>query len=127
MQWSLLIKMEIKQEIEEYRIRHGNFRTSTGDTHGMFHIPFESNTLRVISSGGIDKEWEHVSVSLKSRCPNWREMCFIKDLFWSEDDCVMQLHPPKSDYVNNHQFCLHMWKPLGAEIPRPPTLAVGIK
>ena len=35
-------------------------------------------------------------------CPTWEEMCFIKNIFWEEEESAMQLHPPKSDYVNNH-------------------------
>jgi hypothetical protein len=53
-------------------------------------------------------------------------MCAVKDLFWDHEDTVMQLHPPKSDWVSNHSFCLHMWRPVGIEIPRPPALMVGI-
>ena len=36
-----------------------------------------------------------------------------KALFWDEDDCVIQYHPPRSEYVNNHQNCLHLWRPIG--------------
>lgn len=79
--------------------------------HGItsFRVPFESRILRVNAS--IWDTWEHVSVSLHTRCPNWREMCFVKDLFWDEEEEVIQLHPKKSQYVNVHEFCLHMWKP----------------
>jgi hypothetical protein len=45
--------------------------------HGAFTIPFESFILHVIASDG--QGWEHVSVSLSHRTPNWREMCFVKD------------------------------------------------
>jgi hypothetical protein len=52
-------------------------------------------------------------------------MCFVKDLFWSEHECVVQFHPPRSVYVNNHPFCLHLWhKP---NLPTPPVILVGIK
>jgi len=50
-----------------------------------FLIPYHSFTLRVIASDG--QGWEHVSFSLPNRCPNWREMCFIKNLFWDEAGC----------------------------------------
>ena len=43
-----------------------------------FLIPFESFMLTVIVSARLG--WETVSVSLPNRAPNWREMCFIKDL-----------------------------------------------
>jgi hypothetical protein len=48
----------------------------------------------------IDQGWDHVSVSLPNRCPNWQEMCFIKDVFFDAHECAMQLHPPKSENVN---------------------------
>ena len=97
-----------------------------GDEYnGAFKIPYKSYDLFVIASNGLG--WDHVSVSLKNRCPNWNEMNYIKDLFFGEDECVMQLHPPKKDYVNNHPYCLHLWKPQEQEIPRPPMLMVGIK
>lgn len=31
-----------------------------------------------------------------------------------------QLHPAKSEYVNIHPYCLHLWRPLEREIPMPP-------
>ena len=95
------------------------------DFNGAFEIPYGSYTLFVIASDGLG--WDHVSVSLGNRCPNWKEMSYIKDLFFEEEDCVMQLHPPKSDYVNNHPYCLHLWRPQEQEIPRPPSIMVGLK
>ena len=97
--------------------------------NGMFWIPSrdrkQTAPLRVIASDG--DEWEHVSVSLPTRCPTWEEMCRIKALFWDDEDCVMQLHPPKSDWVSNHSYCLHLWRPVEFVIPRPPEYMVGIK
>jgi hypothetical protein len=81
----------------------------------------------VIISSGRDSEysWEHVSVSGQKRTPNWQEMCFVKDLFWGDEECVMQLHPPKSQYVNLHPHCLHLWKPMRVHIPVPKSILVG--
>jgi hypothetical protein len=79
--------------------------------------------LKVIASEG--EGWQHVSVSRTDRCPTWEEMCQIKDLFWDDTDCVVQYHPPKSDYVSNHPYCLHLWKPIGSELPRPDSIFVG--
>lgn len=93
--------------------------------NGVFSVPFESFTLAVIASDG--EGWEHVSASLPGRTPNWREMCFLKDLFWDEEDCVIQYHPPKSEYVNNHEHTLHLWRPIGTDLPMPPSILVGIK
>jgi hypothetical protein len=91
--------------------------------NGCFIIPYQSYQFKVIASDGMG--WEHVSVSLPNRCPNWEEMCHMKSLFWDDDECVVQFHPPKSEYVNNHANCLHLWKPLNGEIELPPSLLVG--
>lgn len=53
---------------------------------------------------------EHVSVAFKDRCPTWEEMCIVKDVFWREDEVCIQLHPKKSEYVNIHENCLHIWR-----------------
>ena len=71
--------------------------------------------------------WEHCSVSLPNRCPSWEQMCVMKELIWNDDEVCMQLHPAKKDYVNNHNYCLHIWKPINKEIPTPPSMMVGIK
>lgn len=80
----------------------------TGQKVNAFNIPFRGRNLRVIADN--IQNFEHVSVSLPNRNPNWDEMCFVKDLFWDDEEMCMQLHPKKSEYVNFHQHCLHIWK-----------------
>jgi len=93
--------------------------------YGIFHLPMPGSAwkLKCIASTGLG--WEHVSASFPDRCPTWDEMCMVKDLFWTPEDCVMQLHVPLVDYVNCHPYTLHLWKPIGIEIPRPPSELVG--
>lgn len=84
--------------------------------------------LNFIMSWGAG--WEHCSVSITAqykRCPSWEQMCAIKNVFWNEDEACMQLHPAKKDYVNNHEYCLHIWRPIEKEIPMPPSIMVGLK
>jgi hypothetical protein len=40
---------------------------------------------------------------------------------------VMQLHPARVDYINFHPHCLHLWRPVDATIPLPPSCLVGPK
>lgn len=82
---------------------------------------------QIIASWGMG--WEHVSVSLPSQnlCPSWGEMCYIKGVFWKDDETAIQYHPAKSDYVNFHPFVLHLWRPIGVEFPKPPTIMIGPK
>lgn len=105
----------------------GHLASQKGADYGMFDLRTnEGQALRVMVSSGADEvPWEHVSVSTKTRCPTWKEMCWIKELFFEDEEVVIQYHPRKSDYVNQHPFCLHMWRPLNAELPLPPTIAVG--
>jgi hypothetical protein len=80
-----------------------------------------------LASNGMG--WEHVSISIpmENRCPTWPEMCFVKSLFWDAEDCVIQYHPPEKEYVNNHEFCLHLWRKKDENFETPPSIMVGTK
>lgn len=87
--------------------------------NGMFRIPHSNGTLRVIAGDG--KGWQHVSVSWedKNDVPDWETMCYVKDLFWNDEDVVVQFHPRKSEYVNIHPGVLHLWRCTTKEFPTP--------
>lgn len=106
-------------ELNAYRIRHP-LHGWGDETCGAFKIKLPDSRLifNVIASCGGG--WEHVSVSTEERCPKWNEMQAIKELFFHDHEVVMQLHPAKSEYVNNHPYCLHLWRPIHQEIPVPP-------
>lgn len=116
---------------EKYRIKTGPQASDRSfGNNGAFWIQLSKyfHALAIASDGA---GWEHVSVSIRTesgtRMPTWTEMCYIKNLFWSDEDTVVQYHPPKSDYVNMHPHVLHIWRPVGIEIPRPPSILVGVK
>lgn len=97
-----------------------------GDDFGRFIIPHGSSQLTVIVSAAYGKNgWDHVSVSMANRCPNWPEMCFVKALFFRDDETVIQFHPPADLHVNCHPYCLHLWRPAGLTIPTPPRWMIG--
>jgi hypothetical protein len=100
--------------------------------NGFFVIPFPQKNLmqyRLQASNGMG--WEHVSVSVALpgrqalRCPTWDEMCYIKSIFWDPEDCVIQFHPAKNEYVNRHPYVLHLWRPTDLKIPTPEKIMVG--
>lgn len=114
--------------LDKLRLRNHTFPTSSGMVGAFLLTVAEDDvaTLLVISSGPATSDdptrpeaWEHVSVSLRHRCPTWDEMCRVKSLFWGAHECVIQYHPPRSEHVNNHQYCLHLWKP-PVEVLLPP-------
>lgn len=101
---------------------------SKGADGGMGEIyqagkPFASV---IWSNGG---GWEHVSICpyKRTRVPSWDEMCRLKEMFFYEDEVVVQYHPAKDEYVNNVSNCLHLWRPINVEMPTPPSIMVGIK
>jgi len=120
---------------ESYRLKNHPILASTAayGNNGFFVIPhfrIFGYELRCQVSDG--EGWEHVSVTVApkgknaTRCPTWEEMCWIKDLFWDKDECVIQYHPAEKDYVSMHHFCLHLWRPIDQKMPVPDPLMVGI-
>ena len=89
----------------------------------LLHAAFAlaSAPFVIWSNGG---GWDHVSVSYPKRCPTWEEMCKIKEVFFLPDECCVEFHPAAEDYVNVHQYCLHIWRPQNVAIPKPPKIYV---
>lgn len=112
--------------VEKAREKGGPFASNVGDLYGRFFFlgPFGGILQVIVSSASEEYAWDHVSVSMPNRCPNWPEMSWIKSLFFDDEETVMQLHPPKSQYVNNHPYCLHLWRPIKENIPLPPLILV---
>ena len=116
------MRNEPNLRIENYRENDNPIGPSPpGANWGWFTIDRHYGRLEVMSSGsGQEDGWEHVSVSLSSRTPTWDEMCYVKNLFWREDETVIQFHPKKSKYANRSPFCLHLWRKEGQEHELPP-------
>ncbi|MGY6278177.1 DUF7694 domain-containing protein [Methylomonas sp. MgM2] len=111
---------------EKHRLKTGPLASNSSyGNNGIFFVKSLKLQRVLRCQASDDFGWEHVSVSLPTRCPSWAEMCQIKDLFWDPDDCVLQYHPPQSDYVDCHPFCLHLWRPVDQAILRPPAILVG--
>lgn len=123
--------MKNLHELDKYRDKEFELRfyNQNGDSgNGVFRVYVDGRSFFVIASNGGG--WEHVSVSPCNRkrknCPTWEEMCAIKDMFFEPEERVVQYHPPKSEYVNNYEYCLHLWRPIVDEMPFPPSIFVGI-
>lgn len=118
------------RSLDRYRLRDRELATygQTGNSgNGCFKVFVRGRSFFVIASNGDG--WDHVSVSPGSQrrqsCPTWDEMCAIKDMFFEPEEAVVQYHPAKSAYINNHPYCLHLWRPNnGATLPTPPTVFI---
>lgn len=117
------MRPEPNERLDRFRLKGSMLGDSpAGVSWGAFRV----GDLNVISSGdGPDcGGWEHVSVSHAHRCPTWQEMCRVKDLFWSEDETVLQFHPRRTEYINLHPNCLHLWRQSGVDHPLPDRIRV---
>ncbi len=114
--------------LKQYSVPHPIFKEYGEGLCGFFIMssPCCNHTLlRIQSSDG--KGWDHVSISTnKKRMPNWEEMCFVKDLFFDEEETVIQFHPKKTEYINQCENCLHLWRMQGVQHELPPSFLVGI-
>lgn len=136
--------MRTTEHIECFRITNGrDTRFNTDSSYGMngaFQIRYaKDNAIEffvIVSdgSGMVDNvPWEHVSARARrvngagrayERVPSWEEMCWLKELFWRDDEVAVQYHPKKSDYVNLHPHVLHLWRFTGGDMPTPPVICV---
>ena len=92
---------------------------------GIVQFPRWQGSLIVSWGGG----WEHASVAPLKRAytPTWDDMCWLKNLIWQEEEAVIEIHPPKSQYVNNMGNCLHLWRCTYKEMILPPSCFVGYR
>jgi len=86
--------------------------------YGEIYFPAQREPMAVVWSFGGG--WEHVSVSYPNRMPSWAEMCKVKEMFWNDEETVVQYHPKKSEYKNLHPYCLHLWRKCGEDFELPP-------
>lgn len=118
-------------ELERFRMKEDERILAAigllGADGGVYKVFAGRRAFFCIASNG--NGWDHVSVTMKNckrnRCPTWEEMCEIKDIFFLPEETVVQYHPPKSEYVNDYETCLHLWRPNnGLVIPLPPQILV---
>lgn len=106
---------------------HPNYYAGLDDQGGAFELESCVDGARIFVIASTGEGWDHVSASRADRCPTWEEMCQVKEAFFEDEDCAIQYHPPKSEYVNFHPHCLHLWAPNGGMMPLPPSYLVGPK
>ena len=106
--------------------------TQPGDRAGCF--AFRTGDGAALSClVDIRDGWEHVSVTgqkpvkrgsstrMVEFTPSWEHMDAIKKLFWEPEETVFQFHPAASLSAAAHRNTLHLWKPVDARVPLPPS------
>jgi hypothetical protein len=63
--------------------------------------------------------WLHISTAYPDRLPKWGELVAAKEWIAGTDRYAYQVIPPRSRYVNQHPFVLHVFVPLEGDPPLP--------
>lgn len=72
----------------------------------------KTKRMSVIASGNTEldgKRWLHVSLARPDFMPSYEDVKLVKELFIGEENKAIQVFPPKSEHVNIHVHCLHLW------------------
>jgi hypothetical protein len=113
--------------IPHHRITGYFYTVQASDGRGFEHVSVTLTKRELVPISKSNKRLKKQITKAVERCCTWEEMCYIKSMFWDDEEAVMQLHPPKSTWVNNHPYCLHLWRPTEEKIPLPEEIMVGIK
>lgn len=75
--------------------------------------PITNGLRAIVDTTMIDgKEWRHLSVSRRSRTPSHDDMVEAARAFLDPEKVTLNIFPPRSEWVNVHNHCLHLWQPL---------------
>ena len=73
-------------------------------------IDFTSKQIAIKSFVIDNVDWEHVAITHENSIPEYEELVKLKEEAWQTSDIAMQVHPPKSEYINEAQYTLHLWR-----------------
>jgi hypothetical protein len=71
-----------------------------------------NGALMVIASGTTEldgRRWAHVSFSRPRRMPSYDDLALVKERFIGVERKAISVHPPRSEHVSIHAYCLHLW------------------
>jgi len=80
---------------------------------GQMYKAGELTILKAVEGGML-----HVSMSHPKRNPTWEEIREIREKLTPDEKTMAIILPPKSQYVNIHNFCFHLWEIPNDHSPR---------
>jgi hypothetical protein len=68
----------------------------------------------IVSIDSIEdgSEYLHCSVSRRKQLPGWDDLREVKNIFIGREEEAFQFLPKESEYINLHDYCLHIWHKL---------------
>ncbi len=70
------------------------------------------NRMSVLASIAVEldeKQWLHLSIAHPSRMPTYKELVYLKRHWAGEDRKCIMVFPPRTEHVDFHHFCLHLF------------------
>ncbi|MEA2090951.1 MAG: hypothetical protein U9O83_01135 [Campylobacterota bacterium] len=64
----------------------------------------------VIAIVTVDAGMHHISISHRGRLPNYKEIKEARYQLCPNEIKMAQIYPPKEEFVNLHENCLHLWE-----------------
>ena len=111
-------------DLDRFRVRTRDILEQFGDFGnafcGAFMIPCAATGVTLKCLASADAGWDHVSVSLPNRCPNWTEMSLAKRAFFLPEETAFQFHVEVAKHINVHPYVLHLWRNWHQQIELPP-------
>lgn len=99
------------KDILEGKYTPDDFMINDSNTLAFGGEYYDTNTNRTLNfMMSIQGGWEHLSVSMPSRTPTWDQMCTMKEIFFDDEEECVEYHPRKSEYIDAHPHCLHIWR-----------------
>jgi hypothetical protein len=112
--------LEKLRKAERWRITTGKMASdATYGWNGHFLVPLEGQIWLVRISDEMG--WRHLSVSNSQnrKLPDWMVLRRLKEAFYADEEWACQYFPAREEYINDCQWCLHLWSPLNDTLPTP--------
>lgn len=107
-----LVKQPLPKEIK-FMIREGILPEKT-----EVYLLDYNTVIFSKESWGKGQERLHASIAHPFRLPAWEEVKFVRYTLFPDEMTVAQILPPKSEYVDMHKNCFHLWELKKEEICR---------
>lgn len=72
----------------------------------------KKRNLQIIASTNLEqdgREWLHLSISHPDRLPTYKDMTYMKRHWAGDDKKCIQVFPARTEHVNFHPNCLHLF------------------
>lgn len=107
--------MKTKEALEKYRIQLPSFMKvedySEKDDYGYYSTgAFRFGDILVIVSHSEEEGGWHLSMSKKKSLPTYEEIKDMRYKLLPNRIYACEIFPPRTEFVNLHEFCRHLWE-----------------